>query len=159
MVWTGSTNFRVNLIIAAAAQSWSDRFGEGLVKFSVNQKDKWIDGYFIWQQILVFGLVCLGKMLPNFIMANHNDLNMKKSSDLSGSVWQVGMIFLVLELLGAMHFDEVFLFILVFMHWKSVQVYTCVHEPYVEASLLSLNKRRSGHTLLFVYVQAWICLL
>lgn len=45
MVWTGSTNFRVNLIIAAAAQSWSDRFGE--VKFSVNQKDKWIDGYFI----------------------------------------------------------------------------------------------------------------
>lgn len=98
-------------------------------------------------------------MLPNFIMANHNDLNMKKSSDLSGSVWQAGMILLDLELLGAMHFDEDFLFILVFMRWKSVQDYICVHEPYAEASLLSLNKRRSGHTLLLVYVQTWICLL
>lgn len=80
-------------------------------------------------------------MLPNCIMANHNDLNMKKSSDLSGSVWQVGMIFLDLELLGAMRFDEVFIFILVFMRWTSVQIYMCVLEPYVEASLLSLNKR------------------
>lgn len=68
MVRTVSTNFVVNLPIAAAAQSWSVsrylsmvRFGEGLVEFSVNQKEKevmdisldnkfWYFVWFVWEK-------------------------------------------------------------------------------------------------------------